>query len=420
MVHLDGFGSVGNSRTLTTAFCLAALAMCAQAQVVVKGKVVHTMAGDSILDGVVVIENGKITAVGPQSEVKIPEGLPVIEAGWVTPGLIDAHSTVGFSGHLNVPADQDQLDRSEAIQPELRAIDAYNARERLIEWIRGFGVTTIHTGHAPGALISGQTMIAKLRGETVEEAVIVPCAMIAATLASPPGEGRGRAASDSKGPGTRARAAALLRQALLDAKAWQEKRDRAGDKEPPDRKLRHEALVRVLDKEVPLLVTADRHQDIQTALRIAREFDIRIVLDSAADAHSLIPEIMTAQVPVLVHPTMARPNGDRENLALDTATKLWEAGIPFAFQAGFEAYVPKTRVVLFEAAMAAANGLSHRDAMAAMTIESARLLGIDARVGSIEVGKDGDLALYDGDPFEWTTHCTATIIDGVSYPGEAR
>lgn len=411
--------AIGNWRLAFGFLAYVAAISTASAQVAIRGKVVHTMAGDPIENGVIVVENGKIKAVGPQGSVSIPAGVPIVDAAWVTPGLIDAHCTVGMSGHLNVPADQDQLDRSEAIQPELRAIDAYNARERLIEWVRGFGVTTIHTGHAPGALVSGQTMIAKLRGDTVEEAVIVESAMIAATLSSPPGEGRGRGGGgEAKGPGTRARAAALLRQALLDAKTWQEKRDRASEKETPDRKLRHEAFGRVLSREIPLLVTADRHQDILTALRIGQEFGIRVILDSAADSHSLIPEIMKAQASVIVHPTMARPNGDRENLALDTASKLWEAGIPFAFQAGFEGYVPKTRVVLFEAAMAAANGLAHRDAMAAITIDAARLLGIDARVGSLEVGKDADLALYDGDPFEWTTHCLGAVIDGVVYPGE--
>jgi imidazolonepropionase-like amidohydrolase len=109
---------------------------------------------------------------------------------------------------------------------------------------------------------------------------------------------------------------------------------------------------------------------------------------------------------------MARPGGDRQNLSLENASKLRAAGIPVALQSGYEGYVPKTRVVLFEAAMAAANGLSKRDAIATVTIDAAKILGLDNRIGSIEAGKDGDLALYDGDPFEWTTHCTGTIING--------
>ena len=113
----------------------------------------------------VVIQDGKITAIGRADQIAVPEGFRVLEAAVVTPGLIDAHSTVGFSGIFNSPHDQDQLERSAPIQPELRAIDAYNAQEDLIEWIRSFGVTTIHAGHAPGELMSGQTLIAKTVGQ---------------------------------------------------------------------------------------------------------------------------------------------------------------------------------------------------------------------------------------------------------------
>jgi imidazolonepropionase-like amidohydrolase len=109
---------------------------------------------------------------------------------------------------------------------------------------------------------------------------------------------------------------------------------------------------------------------------------------------------------------MARAVGDRENMSFETAAKLVEAGIPVAIQSGFEAYVPKTRVVLFEAAIAAANGLTFEQALATITIEAAQILGVEDRVGSIKVGKDGDLALFDGDPFEYVTHCVGTIIDG--------
>jgi imidazolonepropionase-like amidohydrolase len=115
---------------------------------------------------------------------------------------------------------------------------------------------------------------------------------------------------------------------------------------------------------------------------------------------------------------MARSFGDQENLSMETAAKLKAADIPFALQSGYENYVPKTRIVLFEAAIAAANGLAFDDALACVTIDAAKLLGVADRTGSITVGKDADLALYDGDLFEYTTHCIATLIDGTVYPGE--
>ena len=127
------------------------------AQIAVKGDTVWTMAGEPIVNGVVLVNNGKIQAVGSAAQIKIPANYRVIAAKVVTPGLIDAHSVVGLNGYLNQPHDQMALDASSPIQPELRAIDAYNTEERLIEWIRQFGVTTIQTGHQPTALISGQT-----------------------------------------------------------------------------------------------------------------------------------------------------------------------------------------------------------------------------------------------------------------------
>lgn len=126
----------------------------------------------------------------------------------------------------------------------------------------------------------------------------------------------------------------------------------------------------------------------------------------------VIDEIKASGFPVILHPTMARAGGDRESASMATARKLKDAGIPFALQSGYEGYVPKTRVVLFEAGVATAYGLSRRDALASITIDAARILGLDSRIGSIAVGKDADIAMYDGDPFEYTTHCIGTIING--------
>ena len=161
-------------------------------------------------------------------------------------------------------------------------------------------------------------------------------------------------------------------------------------------------------------MTRHRANDILTALRLAKEFDIRIVLDGAAEAYLVVDQIKAAGVPVILHPTMSRAGGEAENMSMETASTLQKAGIPVALQSGYEAYVPKTRVVLFEAALAAANGLTFEQALATVTIDAAKILGVDKRVGSLEAGKDGDLALFDGDPFELhVTHVTGVVIDGV-------
>lgn len=387
------------------------LAPAAQAQdVAIRGKRVHTMAGPAISDGVVVIDDGKIVAVGPAASTPIPDGFPVLTAAVVTPGLVDARSTVGLSGYLNQPHDQDQLDESGPLQPQLRAIDAYNPNEALVAWLRGFGVTTVHTGHGPGALVSGQTMVVKTVGNTVDEAVIVPQAMVAANL------GPAALADGGKAPGTRAKQMAMLRQALLNAKAADPtkpaKKGEAAKEDDKPPSLETQAMRDVLARKLPLLVTANRAQDIMSALRLREEFGIDLVLDGAAEAYLLTDQIKAAGVKVILHPPMARQYGEFENASFTTGSVLRAAGIPFAFQSGYEGYVPKTRVVLFEAGLAAANGLNPDEALASITINAARIIGLDKRIGSLEVGKDGDVALFDGDPFEFASHTVGVVVDG--------
>lgn len=397
-----------NAPATSLAAALAALlAAPAAAQLAVQGETVHTMAGAPIQDGVVLVgKDGRIERVGRASDVSVPGGYRTLRAEVVTPGLVDAHATVGLTGWLNESHDQEQLETSAPLQPELRAIDGYNAQDRLIEWVRGFGTTTIHTGHAPGAVISGQTLVAKTRGASVERDVLVPAAMIAVTI------GQSARADEGKSPGTRPKMVALLRAELIKAQEYLRKKESAEKGKEPEPSLRSEALVPVLKGERPLLVTAQRASDILTALRVADEFRIKVVLDGAAEAQAVVDPIKKAGVAVIVHPTMARHGGELENASFETASVLKKAGVPIALQTGFEGYVPKVRVLLFEAAAAAANGLGPEGALAAATIEAARLLGVDERVGSLEAGKDGDLALFDGDPFEYTTRCTGVVIEG--------
>lgn len=390
----------------------------ADVDLAVKGGMVYTMAGEAIENGVVLVEDGKISAVGREGQVRIPDEVRTLEAAIVTPGLIDGRATVGLTGIYNQDHDQDQIERSTPMQPELRAIDAFNVQEELVGFVRSFGITTVHTGHGPGELISGQTLIAKTWGNTVEDAVLVETAAVAATLSPIAQKGGG------KSPGTRAKMMAMLRGELQKAKEYAQKHGGGDDEESEGededgeekssgaRDLGMETLARVINGELPLVITANRAQDIASVLRLKEEFGIEVWVDMAAEAHVLIDEIKASGVTVIVHPTMYRAYGDMENMSFETAATLKDAGVPILLQSGYEGYVPKVRVVLYEAAWAAANGLGFDRALETITIDAARILGIDDRVGSLEVGKDADIALYDGDPFEYTTHCVGVVIEG--------
>jgi imidazolonepropionase-like amidohydrolase len=396
----------------------ALLAAALTAQVAVQAETLYSGTGEVVRDGVVVITAGKVVAVGPRARTPIPQGHQILTCKVATPGLIDARSVVGLSGYLNQPHDQDQLDRSTAVQPELRALDAFNARERLVGYLRSFGITTLHTGHAPGALISGQTMVVKTTGRGAEQDALLPCAMIACTLGEQAyATGRDRDADEPDqrpaSPRTRSKAVAMLRAELIKAKEYADKRALADANKHPAQDLKLDALARVVCGEVPLLVTANREHDLSAALRVAREFGLRLVLDGAAESYLLLEQIKAQDVPVFPHPPMARATGALKNATMELPKILSDAGVRFALQSGFESYVPKTRVVLWEAGIALRHGLSFERALAAITLDAAKLLGVDARVGSLAVGKDGDVALFDGDPFEYVTHCIGVVIDGV-------
>jgi len=173
-------------------------------------------------------------------------------------------------------------------------------------------------------------------------------------------------------------------------------------------------LVSLLNGQRQALVHAHRADDILTALRIADEFDLDIVLAGAAEAWLIVDEIAAAGVPVIVGPVMSRSwfAGEQRNSNFETAGRLANAGVTVAFMSGYEGYVPKVRVVLWEAAIAAANGLGAERTLSALTIDAAEILGVSDRTGSLEVGKSADLVLFDGDPFEYTSHACVVVVGG--------
>lgn len=345
--------------------------------------------------GTVVVRDGKIVAAG---ELVRAKNMPIYKAKYVTPGLIDTFATAGLSGAWNIPADQDLDELSDPNQADLRALDGFNPREPLLDFLQQTGVTVVHAAPGRANPIAGRGGVFRTDGTTVESAALVPVGSLIVNLGESP---KGKAAT------TRMGVAALVRKAFADADAYRTNK-------PVARNAKHEALIPALEGKVPVYFAAHRRDDIQTALRIATEFKLKPVIAMGTEGYRMADELKKAGVPVVVHPTMQRAGGSMETLHSFTANAaaLDTAGVPVTICTGFEGYVPKTRVLRYEAAMAAAAGLDRDRALRAITLDAAKLLGIEKDHGSIEAGKVADLVLYDGDPFEHATHVTHTIMRG--------
>ncbi len=367
---------------------------------------IHTVSDGTILDGIILVEDGKITAVGPRADIEIPAGTPTVAAAVVTPGLIDAASCLGLSGGANVSADQDQDEKTDPNQADLRVIDGFNPDEGLLEFVRREGVTTIHATPGRVNVIAGQTGVFRTIGRTAERSAIrFPAALLVNLGESAKG------AYPGKLPTTRMGTTALLRGAFTKAQAYNRKAS-AKEKPPADAKL--DALVLALNRKLPVMFAAHRADDIATALRLAREFNLDASLHLATEGYLMADEIAKAKVPVIIHPGMQRIGSSMEtlNTQLANASVLAAKKIPLAMGTSFEGYVPKTRVLRHEAAVVAVHGLGHARALDSITLGAAKILGIADTRGSITKGKVADLVLYDGDCFEHAAHVTYTVIEG--------
>lgn len=362
---------------------------------------IYTAAGNVIENGRILIKDGRITEVGPSSGP--PETRKVYYAAEVTPGLIDPFCVAGLTGAWNIPADQDQDELSDPNQADLRVFDGFNAQEPLLEYLQASGVTVVHTTPGRKNVIAGLTGVFRTDGSTADSAALKPTAGILVNLGEVPKE-----SYKGKAPDSRMGTAAIVRKAFADAQAY-----KAKDASAKNVKL--DALIPALEGKVPVYFAAHRKDDIATALRIAQEFKLKAVIALGTEAYRMAPELKKAGVPVIVHPTMQRAGASMETLHafVGNAAALDAAGVPVTLSTGFEGYVPKVRVLRYEAAMAVGAGrLEHGRALRAITIDAAKLLGIDKEHGSIEKGKVADLVLYDGDPFEHTTNVTHTMMAG--------
>jgi len=368
------------------------------------------MAGEIIENGSILINEGKIVEVGKDIIAPLDAEVVDLEGRMVTPGFIDAHCHLGmWEEGIGFEGD-DGNEAVDPVTPQLRAIDGINPMDISFQETYEGGVTTAVTGPGSANVIGGTFVAIKTYGNRVDNMIIKnPVAMKIAF-----GENPKRVYnSQRKSPTTRMATAAILRETLFKAKTYLEKKERAEDpSKMPDYDIKMEALIPVLKKEIPLKAHAHRADDIFTALRIAKEFDVDITLDHCTEGHLIADELAKEGKPALVGPTFGnRSKYELKNKSFDTPRILVEAGIKVAIITD-SPVIPLQHLGLC-AGLAHNAGLDEIEALKAITINPAEIVGLADRIGSIEVGKDADIAIFDGNPIK-DLDCKTymTIIDG--------
>ncbi|MGD6856784.1 amidohydrolase [Bacillus infantis] len=350
------------------------------------------------------IQDGKIQRLG--EELEIGEKYTVIDAAGkiVTPGLIDVHTHLGVHEEGVGKEGQDFNETSAAATAQVRAIDGINPMEKGFEDARRFGITTVQVMPGSANVIGGEMIVLKTAGQIIDEMVIRnPSGLKAATGENPKRFHGGKGIM----PTTRMGVAAILREKFIEAQSYIENR-KAGK---ADRKLELENIAKVLNKEIPLRVHAHRADDIITILRLKREFGFDLTIEHCTEGHLIAPFIAKHEVRVSVGPTMSsRSKVELADKGWHTLPALAEEGIAFSLTTDHP--VVGIEHLMTSAILAVKNGLSEEQALEAITINAARHLGVEDRVGSLEPGKDADFVIWSGDPFDLRSSVEETYING--------
>ncbi len=375
----------------------------------IKGGKVYTVTNGVIEQGTVLIDQGKITAVG--KDIEIPSDAQVIDAcgKWVTPGLIDGHSHIGLWGEPNVPMVMDFNEMTSPITAEVRGIDSINPQDPAFKLVREHGVTSVYTGPGSANIIGGTGIAIKLRGRTVEEMIYPGTEGMKMALGENPKRVYG---TNKKAPMTRMGNAAVLRKALIKAQNYLNKIDQAkkDEKPTPERDLQLEMLGKVLRGECIARIHAHRADDIVTAIRISEEFGIKYSIEHCTEGYKIKELLAEKNVTAIVGPLLMGPSKQELwEVRMDTPAVLTEAGVNVCINADVAG---ATRWLPVHVGLAMRAGLKEEDAFKSVTINTAKFLGIEDRVGSLEVGKDADIVVWDGHPFCNFTSCEMTMIDG--------
>ena len=418
------------SAVKTVSFVVAVVALSTMAfaddarPVAIRGGRVLPIAGAAIDDGVVVIQDGKISAVGGK-DTPVPEGAEVVDAKGriVMPGLVDGLSTLGLVEVDQVDATKDSDEAVAPLTPQVVAADGINVGSPVFRITRMNGTTTAVVAPDAGNVVAGRSSAIHLHGARLDAMLVAPVVAMHAAIGEPPMMRYGK---KDQAPSTRMGEVAMLRAAIVKAREYAAKWARFEDlkahpkppepgkeaeaPEPPSLDLELDAWGAVLRREIPLVVRAQRLSDIQAAMRVAKEFDLRLVVQGGAEAWKVAADLAAAQVPVLVGPVTTDPDS-METLGArpDNAALLAAAGVKVAI---VSAENHNARNLPYEAGIAVANGLPMDAALAAITLVPAQVLGLDARVGALVPGKDADVILLDGDVIQPRTKVLRMWIRG--------
>lgn len=374
----------------------------------IKNGMIHDMVNPEAYEGDILMDGGKITAIG--KNLDIPEGTEVYDACGkdVYPGFVDAHSHLGLDGYGIGFEGQDYNERNDICTPQLRGIDSFNPMDPSVSMAAKGGVTCVGTGPGSSNVIGGTFFAAKTAGHCVDDMIVKnPIAMKCAF-----GENPKRCYKDVNNY-ARMSTASKLREMLFKTRDYMARKAAAGDdplKKPAfDMKL--EAMIPVLEKKIPLKAHAHQANDILTAIRIAKEFDIDMTLEHCTEGHLIVDEMVKAGFPCAVGPSFGHASKvELQNKTWKTPGILAAAGCQVSIIT--DAPVTPQQYLPICAGFAVKAGMDPYEALKAITINPAKHLGVADRVGSLEVGKDGDVVVYDGSPFEISSQLKLVVING--------
>ena len=376
----------------------------------IKNGIIFTMSDKDYMPGSVLIDKGKIIEVDLRIDID-ETACEVIDARdcWVLPGLIDAHSHIGITEEKKGFEGDDCNEMTNPITPNIRAIDGINPMDPAFHNAICSGITSVIVGPGSTNVVGGQFAFIKTNGRSIDDMIVLePAAMKVAFGENP----KMTYKENGVMPTTRMSIAAMLRQELFSAKQYQqEKLEAQKEGATFEQIFKKDSWLPVLEKKIPLKVHAHRADDILTAIRIAKEFDLNITLDHCTEGHLVKDEIKQSGFPAIIGPSLStRTKIEVRSIDFKTVGILSKEGIKVAITTDHP--VSRLQYLPICAGLAVKEGLDMREGLKAITINAAEICNVSDRVGSMEKGKDADIAIFDGNPMEVFTKTLYTIIDG--------